>query len=414
MNTELFIARRLYSDKDLKSGFSRPIISIAIIGIVLGMAVMIISVAVVTGFKLEIRNKIAGFNAHIQIVNYDNNSSYETSPINKNQEFLAALKETPGINHIQQYALIPGIIKTSSDIEGVVLKGIGNDFKWDFFKTNTIEGNIFSVNDSVKINKVLISKHLASLLKLKVGDDLRMYFAQNPPRVRKFNISGIYETSLVDFDKIYVIGDIGHVQKLKNWNNNQISGFEIEINNFKNIDYMSGVVADIVGYNYNENEDFLMITNIKEKHVQIFDWLNLQDMNVWVILILMLIVAGFNMVSGLLILILERTNMIGILKALGATNINIRKIFLYQSGFLISKGLLWGNIIGIIICLIQYYFQPLKLDQASYFLNTVPINFNLLYFIMLNIGTLFLTLMMLLIPSHIIAKISPDKSIRFE
>ncbi|MFC2136872.1 ABC transporter permease, partial [Bacteroidota bacterium] len=189
---------------------------------------------------------------------------------------------------------------------------------------------------------------------------------------------------------------------------------EIEIDNFNDIDYMSEIIADIVGYNYAEDQDFLMITNIKEKHVQIFDWLNLQDMNVWVILILMLIVAGFNMVSGLLILILERTNMIGILKALGANNINIRKIFLYQSGFLISKGLLWGNIIGIAICLIQYYFQPFKLDQASYFLNTVPINFNIFYFLVLNIGTLLLTMLMLLIPSHIIANISPDKSIRFD
>ncbi len=414
MNTELFIARRLYSDKDLESGFSRPIISIAIIGIALGMAVMIMSVAVITGFKLEIRNKIAGFNSHIQIVNYDNNSSYESNPINQNQPFLDELYEQKEIKHIQKFAIIPGIIKTEKDIEGVVLKGIDVDFKWDFFKKTLIEGNLFIVNDSIKTNKALISKYLALRLKLKVGDDFRVYFAQNPPRVRKFKIEGIYETSLVDFDKMYVIIDLGHVQKLKDWSTDQISGFEIEIDDFDKIDIMSDNIADIVGYNYEEDQDFLMVTNIKEKNVQIFDWLNLQDMNVWIILILMLIVAGFNMVSGLIILILERTNMIGILKALGATNLNIRKIFLYQSGFLISKGLLWGNIIGVTVCLIQYFFHFIKLDQASYFLNTVPINLKVIHILLLNIGTLILTILMLLIPSQIIANISPDKSIRFE
>ena len=375
---------------------------------------MILSVAIVTGFKKEIRQKIIGFGSHIQIVNYDNNNTFETKPINKNQPFIAALKKEEDIKHIEAFATKPGIIQTDSDIQGVVLKGIGPDFDWTFIKDHLKEGKIITINDSVKSDQAMISQYLASLLKLKVGDHFRMFFAQNPPRMRKFVISGIYSTDLIEFDKVYIFVDITQIQKLNGWSSNQVSGLEITLNDFNKLDEATEKLWDIVGNNYSKKDTTLRVENVREKNVQIFDWLNLQDMNVWVILILMLVVSGFNMVSGLLILILERTNMIGILKALGSRNILIRRIFLYQAGFLILKGLFWGNLLGLAICLIQKYTGIIKLDPTSYFLDRVPINLNLLYWVGLNLGTLIITILMLIIPSFIISNISPDKTIKYE
>ena len=375
---------------------------------------MIIATAIVTGFKNEIRNKVIGFGSHIQILNYDTNTSYETAPVNKNQEFYPRMANLPGIKHIQVFSTKAGIIKTETDIQGVVLKGVGSDFDWTFFKRNLTDGVAFRVTDTIKTNKVLISKYIAQLLKLKVGDSFSMYFVQEPPRIRKFTISGIYETSLEEFDKIYVIADIGHIQKLNNWSDNEVSGFEILLDNFEDLEEKTWVVQQEVGFGFEEDGSRLKIRNIIQKYPQIFDWLNLQDMNVWIILILMLIVAGFNMVSGLMILILERTNMIGILKAVGTQNWSIRKVFLYQSAYLVAKGLFYGNIIGIGLCLLQHYFGIIKLDESSYYLSTVPINFNLLYILGLNLGTLLLTVLMLIIPSYLISRISPVKAIRFD
>ncbi len=416
MNTEFFIAKRLTFEKESKNSFSRPIIKIALIGIALGLAVMLVSVAVVTGFKKEIRNKVIGFGSDIQIVNFDANLSYETIPISKNQDFYPSIDTIAGIRHIEVFATKPGIIKTKTDIEGVIVKGVGSDFDWSFFNKNLVAGKSFRVNDSVTSNDVVISKYLASLLRLKVGDEFAMFFIdlENRPRMRRFKVSGIYETSLEEFDKQFILADIKHIQKLNGWNKNQISGFEISINDYNKIDYYTYLVREIAGLHFLDNGTQLKVISIKQRYPQIFDWLGLLDMNVWVLLILMLIVAGFNMVSGLLILILDRTNMIGTLKSIGSNNNFIRKIFLYQSGFLILKGMLWGNIIGIGICLIQYYFEPLKLNQASYFINYVPINFNIFYFILINIGSMIITLLMLILPSLVIAKISPAKSIRFE
>ncbi len=375
---------------------------------------MIIATAIVTGFKNEIRDKVIGFGAHIQILNYDSNTSFETKPVNKNQEFYPQMVNLPGIKHIQVFGTKAGIIKTETDIQGVVLKGVGSDFDWTFFKRNLTDGVAFRVTDTIKTNKVLISKYIAQLLKLKVGDSFSMYFVQEPPRIRKFTVSGLYETSLEEFDKIYVIADIGHIQKLNNWSDNEVSGFEILLDNFEDLEEMTWVVQQEVGFGFEEDGSRLKIRNIIRKYPQIFDWLNLQDMNVWIILILMLIVAGFNMVSGLMILILERTNMIGILKAVGTQNWSIRKVFLYQSAYLVAKGLFYGNIIGIGLCLLQHYFGIIKLDESSYYLSTVPINFNLLYFFGLNLGTLLLTVLMLIIPSYLISRISPVKAIRFD
>jgi len=413
LNIELFIAKRLIWDKEKKKNISNPIVTIAIIGITLGLTIMIISVAIVTGFKNEIRNKVIGFGSHIQIINYDTKTSYEKIPIKKNQTFYPGIDTIKGIKHIQVFATKAGIMKTNIDIQGIVLKGIGSDFDWTFFNNNIIDGKNFIVNDTLRTNKVLISKYIASLLKLKVGDDFAMYFVQDPPRIRRFTIEGIYDTSLEELDKIFILGDIAHIQKLNNWSENEISGFEILINDFKDLDKMTQIVYDIIGYRFNENGSILRIINIKNKYPQIFDWMELQDMNVWIILILMLLVTGFNMVSGLLILILERTNMIGILKAMGTNNWSIRKIFLFQSGFLIGKGLFWGNLIGITLCLLQYYFGIFKLEPASYYVTTVPINLKFFLIVLLNIGTLIITILMLILPSYIISKISPAKTIKF-
>lgn len=414
MNTELFIARRLVSEQKGDNRISRPIIFIAILGIALGLAVMILSTAIVTGFKNEIREKIIGFGSHIQVLNYDSNMSYETVPVSGKQEFINVLKNKPGIKNIQVFATKAGIIKTEEEIQGVVLKGIGTGFDWSFFKENLTEGDIFHVSDSALTNKVLISKYIADLLDLKTDDSFVMYFIQDPPRMRKFTISGIYNTSLEEFDRIFVLADIGHIRKLNDWDENQVSGFEISIENFNDLDYMTYQVMETVGFNLDKEGTRLSTINIIQKYPQIFDWLNLQDTNVWIILTLMLLVAGFNMVSSLLILILERTNMIGILKAIGTNNFSIRKIFLYQSAFLISKGLLWGNLIGIGLAILQQKTGLMKLDEASYYLSTVPINLDISYILMLNTGTLVLTVLMLIIPSHLVAKITPVKAIRFD
>ena len=413
MNTALFIVRRIISDRKEGNRISRPIVTIAVIGIALGLAAMIISTATVTGFKNQIRDKVIGFGSHIRILNFDSNSSYETAPINKNQPFLSRLKKMRGIKHVQVFATKAGIIKTGKEIQGVVLKGVGSDFNWDFFRNNLVAGNTFNVNDSVRTNQVLISKKISNLLKLKVGDSFIMYFIQDPPRLRKFTVSGIYETSLENFDNLFILADIGHIQKLNNWSSNQVSGIEISINDFNELSDLTWKVRDLAGYKISEDQTRLKVQSIIEKYPQIFDWLNLQDMNVWIILILIFLVAGFNMVSSLLILILERTNMIGILKALGAGNWMIRSVFLYQSAYLIMKGLFWGNLVGLGLCFIQKQFGLIKLDQASYYLSQVPINLNVFIIVALNLGTLLLTVLMLIFPSYLVARIRPVKTIRF-
>jgi lipoprotein-releasing system permease protein len=414
LKTGLFIARRLTFAKESENSLSGPIIRISVTGIALSLAVMIISVATVTGFKNEIRRKIIGFGSHIQIINYDSNNSYETEPISRNQPFLPVLGRIPGITHVQVFATKPGIIKTRSDIQGAIIKGIGSDFNWDFFAENLVEGKLFQVKDGVKTDKVLISKYLSGLLKLKTGDRFAMYFINDKPRGRSFEVAGIYQTSLVEFDKQFILADLGHVQELSNWDSTQVSGFEILVNDYSQLDRLAREVFNIAGVVFGKDGSKLRVISIRERYPQIFDWLGLIDKNVWVLLGLMLIVSAFNMISGLLIIILDRTTMIGILKALGMNNRGIRSIFLYQSVYLIVKGLFWGNLAGISICLLQQYFKILKLNPESYFLSFVPINFNLAHFLLLNLGTLLITLLILMLPSMVIARINPARTIRFD
>jgi lipoprotein-releasing system permease protein len=388
--------------------------SIAVFGIAMGLAVMLVAISIVTGFKEEISNKVIGFGSHIQILNYDSNVSFETSPIDANPAFLPQIKSIEGVKNIQVFALKAGIVKTQNDIQGLVLKGVGEDYDWSFFDKSMVEGSTFRLKKDSTSNSIVISSYLAKKLKLKSGDSFQMWFIQDTPRFRKFIVSGIYETSLQEFDKTFAITDIRHIQRLSGWNENQVSGLEMILTDFKEINRVTSEVDEIVSTTFFEDGSRLKVLNIIEKYPQIFDWLNLQDVNVWVIIILMLVVAGINMISGLLIIILDRTNMIGILKALGTTNRSIQKIFLYQSSYLIFKGLLWGNLLGISLCLIQKYFNIIQLDPTSYYLTSVPVNLDFFNILLLNAGTVLVILMFLILPSMLISKISPAESIRFK
>jgi lipoprotein-releasing system permease protein len=414
MNLPYFIAQRLIKGRREETSFSRPINVIAIIGIAMGLAVMILAVAILTGFKEQIRDKVVGFGSHIQIMNFDSNVSFETIPISDTQEFIPKINNIKGIRHLQVFAIKAGIIKTDADIQGVVLKGIGSDFDWRYFSSNIVDGSVFTVTDTAIGNKVIISKKISDMMNLKKGDSFTIHFIQDPPRVRKFTISGIYETSLEEFDKMYVFCDIGHIKRLNGWKDDQVSGFEIFIDNFDDLDAMTMAVREAVGFRITEEETKFKITNIRTKYPQIFDWLNFQDVNVIIIIFLMLIVAGFNMISGLLILILEKVNMIGILKALGSDDTTIRRVFIYQATYLIGKGLLWGNLIGIGLAFLQLKTGVLTLDPSSYYIKTVPVNLELIHVLLLNAGTMAVIVIMLLVPSKLITRITPVKAIRYD
>ena len=413
LNTELYIAKRL-----LKGGSQKKstglMATISIFGIALSVAVMIIAVAITTGFKEEIGRKATGFSADIQITNLEGSHSlYNMSPISANQPFLGALEDIPEIRHIQRYCIKPGIMSSPKEMQGIVLKGIDKDFDWNFFQNNLVEGSVFHLSDSVISNEIVLSRHIAKLLQLNVGDPVIVYFIQERARARRLTITGIYNTGLVELDKVYALVDMRHIQNLNNWKPDQISGFEIFISDFSKIEQLSLDVFDLVGFRLSEDGTSLDVKNVRELYSQIFDWLSLQDMTVVIILLLMVLVASFNMISGLLIIILERTSTIGILKALGANNLLIRKIFLYQSAFFIGKGLLWGNAIALALCWIQMEFGIISLDQESYFLDKAPVSIHLAHLVLINAGATISILLMLLFPSAIISKISPESSIKY-
>ena len=417
MNTELFISNRLFFDKTNQHFLSKKIIRIALIGIALGLAVMIVSVAVITGFKTEIRNKVIGFGSHIQIVNYESKNSYEIPPISKYQPFVDKLKTMNGIKTMQVFATKPGMIKTDESIQGIVFKGVEPAYNWAFFQKNLVEGQLPQLNDTSRVNEILLSENVSKLLKLKTGDSAVLYFVNEnevTPRMLQLKVCGIYRTSLEEFDNLFIIGDIKQVQRLNDWPGDQISGFEILVSDFNQIDIIEQQVRYLV-LDYSQDKSTILRTeSIVRQYPQIFDWLSILDMNVWVILALMVMVAGFNMISALLVLILERSTMIGVLKALGSPNWSIRKVFLYLSVFLTSRGMLWGNVIGIAIILVQKMFHLIHLNPATYYVDVVPVNFNILHILLLNIGCLVVTTLMLVIPSYLVSKISPDKSMRLD
>lgn len=412
MNLEYFIAKRIHFRQDRKH-ISRPAVRIAILGITIGMVVMLLALSIVLGFKQEIRNKTIGFGGHIQITNYASNFSIESSAIVLDDSLKRELRAIPGVQHVQSFATKAGIIKSDANFQGIILKGIDKDFDWSFFKSNLFEGNILNTADSLQ-NEVLISKHLSDLFQLKTGDSFFAYFMQDQVRARKFKIAGIYATNLIEYDKLYLLTDMRHIRQLNHWEEDEANGYEVLIKDFKDIDAITDEVYLKTANKEQPNGGMLFTQNIKDLNPQIFSWLDLLDLNVWVILALMLVVAGFNMISGLLILILERTNMIGILKSIGATNWSIRKIFLYHSLFLIGKGVLWGNVVGLGLCAIQYFTGIIPLNPEAYYIATVPIVFHWPLIIALNIGTLLISLLMMIGPSYLITKILPAKIIRYE
>jgi lipoprotein-releasing system permease protein len=374
----------------------------------LGLSVMILSIAIVKGFKSEIREKVRGFSGDIQITKYDLNSSYENSPFTILPKTLARLTKFNQIAYVQPFATKPGIINTNDEVEGVVLKGVDKSYNWNYFKNILVSGKIIDFSDSLKSQKqILISKYTADRLKLKVGDDFLMYFVQQPLRKRKFDIVGIYNLGVEEVDKMYVIGDISLIRRLNNWETSQVGGYELRVKDFSQLENTADKVYENIDIN-------LKSSAVTEYYPTIFQWLSLLDVNTQVILILMLAVAVINMVSALLIMILERTNMIGILKALGSSNLNIRKIFLYNAAYLIGLGLILGNILGIGLGVFQSYTHFLKLDQASYYIQFVPIQLELIDILLLNTATLVICILVLIIPSMIVTRISPVKAISFK
>jgi len=408
MKFELFITRHIIGKE--KENLSRPAVRIGIISIALGLAVMIVSIAILMGFQKEIRDKVSGFSAHITITSYDFNKSLESTPILTNQPFYPSIDTLDGLKHIQVFATKGGIIKTEDQMEGVILKGIGRDYDWTILQDWIVEGNIPVYVDSVRSTEVLLSSLMADKLGFSLGDDVRMYFVtegQQQPRGRKFQIAGIYSSGFEDFDAHYVYGDIRQIQRLNNWNEDMVSGFEVLVGDFDRVEEIGQELKSYIGYH-------LKSETVKQTEEQIFSWLKLQDMNVIVIVVLMVVVAGFSMISALLILILEKTNMIGILKALGSRNASIRQIFIYNAAYIIGIGLLWGNVIGIGLCLLQSWFSIVPLPVESYYVSTVPIELSWIFILTLNAGTFVFCTLMLLIPSYVIMRITPIKAIRFK
>ena len=411
MNYELFIAKRIIAAKQYKSSISSPIIKIAIIAITIGMVIMMISIATGVGLQEKIREKLSGFNGHIQITNFDNNNSEITlEPVSKKQDFYPEFTNVSGIKNIQVFATKPGIIRTETDFEGIIFKGVGNEYDWTFFKEYLVEGNFPKYTPEVS-NDVLISSEISNRLHINLNEEFNILFVKDDPSklpwIRVVKAVGIYNSGFQDFDENFIIADIRHIQKMNKWENDEVGGFEVFINDFNAINEKSNEV-------YIETASTLNSQSIIEKYPTIFEWIGLFDTNIYLIIIIMILVAGINMITALLVLILERTQMIGILKALGSNNVSIRKIFLYNASYLIVRGLFWGNLIGLLILVAQKYGKFISLNPETYYVTTVPIYLDVSYILLLNIGTLFLCFIMLIIPSVIITKINPVKSIKFE
>lgn len=410
MNYELFIAQRIIAGKKYKNSISSPIIKIAITAIALGIAIMLITIATTAGFQQKVRDKMAGFKGHILITNYDNNNSdVSTVSIAKNQDFYPNFTNVKGIKKVVIFANKAGIIRTPESFEGIILKGVDKNYDFTFFKNYLISGRIpyFNANRN---REILISESIANRLHLKLGDTIQALFSAENTKTkfkqRKPIIVGIYNSGFEQFDKTMLIGDIREVQRLNKWNENQVGGFEILIDNFNDIKKIGTEVYSNIGSTLNSQ-------TIIESYPAIFEWIKLFDNNAWFIIAIMILIAGINMITALLVLILERVQMIGILKALGSSNNSVRKIFLYNANYLILKGLFYGNIVGLTLLLIQKFGKIISLNPETYYVSTVPVSINLWTVLALNIGTLILCFLMLILPSMIITKILPSKSIKF-
>lgn len=415
MNFPLFIAKRIYNDKGDKRKVSRPAIQIATIGVAIGLAVMIISVCVVLGFKNSIRDKVIGFGSHIQVENFNSIQSSDPYPICTDQKILTNIKNINGVKHIQRFALKPGILKTNVDFLGVIFKGIGPEYDETFLKNNLIDGTIPKFSDSYSSNKILISKVMADALNLRVGDKVFSYFiSSDDVRARKFTICGIYQTNMSEYDKSLCFTDLYTAVKLNGWEYDQSSGIEVTVNDFNHLQDTYNIFINKINRSQDKYNDIYTSQTIQEAHPQVFAWLDLLDINVWIILALMICVAGFTMISGRLIIILERTNMIGTMKALGATNTTIRHTFLWFAVFILGKGLLIGDIIGIGLIILQKYSGIIKLDATTYYVSTVPVVINIPLILIINAATLIISVFILVAPSYLISRIHPSRSMRYE
>ena len=413
MNLELFIAKRLITGKEHKISISAPIIKIAIAAIAIGVVMMLIAIASTSGLQLKIRDKVSAFNGHIQIYNYDNNSSdISVVPVSKEQDFYPEFKNVDGISHVQAVATKGGIIRTQDTFEGMLAKGVGEDYNWTAFEEYLVEGRIPNYKGDLN-NEVLISRIKANLLNLKVGDSFFAIFLKNndpskAPNNRKFEITGIYDSGFEELDRDNIFVDIRHIQRMNKWSENEVGNFEVFLEDFDKIDEKSAEV-------YGAVISTLDTQNIKKKYYKIFEWISLFDFNTALIVGIMILVGGINMITALLVLILERTQMIGVLKALGAANWSVRKVFLYNASYLIALGLFWGNLIGLAVIFLQQKFRFLKFpNPEEYYIDYIPMHISISTILMLNIGVMLLCLLMLLIPSYAVSKISPVKAIKFE
>lgn len=404
--TEWKIAQRLYFSEENHQRSSRPAVRVALGGIVIGVLVMVVAISVVVGFKQEITQKVAGFGSHIQVVNFDNNSTYELQPIFVSDSLLQTIREIEHVAHVSTFASKPGIIKTDSAFQGIVFKG--TDY-WAYFAQNIVEGEL-----PTSANEILLSTELAKQLQLRVGDNFLCYFIQDDLRVRRLYITGLYNTCMSEMDKLFILGDIALVRQLNAWKDNQVSGIEVLVDDFRHLERTTHAVYFATANRLDENGNTLYTQNLQQLNPNIFAWLDLLDMNVVIIIVLMLCVSGFSIVTGLIILILDSVQLIGTLKALGADNQFVRRIFIYQAILLIGKGMLWGNAIGLMLCALQYFTHWIPLDAASYYVSYVPMAFPWGWWLALNMGTLLLSWLILLAPSAIITQISPAKVMHFE
>ena len=411
---ESFIARRLYKNEQRSRRVSRPAVLIAQAGVALGLAVMLLTIAVSFGFKHEVREKAVGFSAHLHISNYESAQEYEALPVAADTSLLHTLRSMRGVEHVQRYATKPGVFRTDDNFMGYVLKGVGEDYDLSFYAQYLREGVLPQFSDSIASGNVLISRVIADKLQLGVGDRVDSYFLQGSMRARRYTIAGIYETGFSDYDRLFVITDLKAVQALNRWEADQVAGIEVQLTDFSKVEDMSWELSTILDRTEDKYGEEYLVQSVTDINPGLFAWLDVLDMNVWLILALMIGVAAFTMISGLLILIIERTQFIGILKALGASDASVRKAFLYLSMLIIGKGMLWGNIVGLGLCAIQKLTHVIPLDPANYYLDCVPIEFNWIFIIAVNVAMFVLSVLVLIVPSHLISRIYPTKAMRFE
>lgn len=415
MNVPYFLARRIYADNDNHKKVSRPAVRIATIGVAVGLAVMIVSVCVVLGFKHAIRDKVVGFGSHIQVAEFSMLQQGSDSPIEVDDSVMNVLRHIEGVKHVQRFAMKQGILKTDSDFLGVAFKGVGPEFDSTFIHQHLLEGVVPKFSDKSSGNKILVSKVMADKLKLTCGSRIFAYFIDDcGVRIRRFTIAGIYQTNLTQYDNVMCYTDLYTAVKLNGWQEDMASGAELQVSDFSKLDEVEDRVVRQVNRTSDSYGNTYSSKTIKELSPQIFSWLDLLDLNVWIILIIMMAVAAVTMISGLLIIILERTQMIGLLKALGARNAMVRHTFMWFAAFIIGRGLLWGNIIALGLVALQYFTGVVKLDPATYYVSSVPVEVNVLFVVLLNIGTLLISLFVLIGPSFLISHIHPAKTMTYE